>query len=333
MSYTKTGVRVSLLPTSQYCGLAAQLSEAHGAGRAAAMSSAFHAQQAKAPDAKEKLARLTPKELDTISGWQKPSDVTVNGHVLTCDAAEKEQPVGLDKDGNWQDSGDVLTCGTLDFAWVHEGTAYVGDMKKTRWASTGPDSLQLLTYGYAWAQKHKCKAFCVGLWIIEDAEWNWSPTVYDMTSFEVALDLWAAIRAAAENNDGQANFGEHCGNCYGRLHCPEYTAPAALADTILSPAAVGGAIDDPVKLGELLAYCERVKAMIEKVGDHAKEAARRGVKVVHPVSGKVLSFVQCKGRESLNQTKLFAAIPEATRFVERGNGYERMQWSKPKAGK
>lgn len=335
-AYVKLGNRVSLLPITSFCGLAGSLSEAHGAGRAAAMSSAWHAQAAKAPDAAAKLAKLTPKELDQIAGWPKPTDVKVLGETLTYDDAEKEQPIGLTASGEWADEGAVLTCGTLDFAWIvtHQDpfigrVAVVGDLKKTRWASSGPDSLQLLTYGYAWAKKNGCRAFVTGIWVIEDAEWQWSEKVYELDSFS-ELDLWQRIAHAASNTAPEASFGEHCGSCYGRLHCPEYTLPAQFAETVLAPVAAGGPIDDGAKLGELLAFAERVAPLLDKAKDMAKEAARRGVKVKHPTTGKVLGFVACKSPEALNRAKLFAAMPEATKFLERGDGYSRMLWKADK---
>ena len=326
--YLMRGNRISALPVAAFCGLSAQLGAEHGAGRAAAMSSAFHAKSANAPDAKDKLARLSPAELNTISMWKTPTPVTVAGHELTYEASAKEQPVGLTIDGAWADEGEVVTCGTLDFAWVHGDTAFVGDMKKTRWASSGPDSLQLLTYGYAWALKHGCSKFCVGLWIIEDAEWIWSDTVYSADGFD-ALDLWERIRHAALNTTGEASFGPHCSDCYGRLHCPEYTIPASFADTVLAPAAVGGAIDNPEALGKLLAYVRRVEPLLEKVKEHAKEAVRRGLVVTDPTTGETFKAIQCKGRESLNQAKLFEAMPDARRFVERGESFTQMRWVKP----
>lgn len=336
-AYIKRGHRVSLLPITQYCQLAGKLSEEHGAGRAAAKSSAWHAQAAGAPDAPAKLARLTPKELNEIAGWSKPIPVTIFGKELTYEDADKEQPVGLDAAGEFAESGEVVTCGTLDFAWIVEHhdpfigrVAVIGDLKKTRWASSGPDSLQLLAYGYAWAKKHGCRAFMTGIWVIEDKEWQWSQAVHELDSF-TELDLWDRIRHAALNVGTEAAYGDHCGNCYGRLHCPEYTLPAQFAETVLAPVAAGNvAIDDGAKLGELLAFAERVAPLIEKAKETAKEAARRGVKVVHPTTGKVLGFVSCKSPEALNRTKLFAAIPEATKFLERGNGYERPMWKADK---
>lgn len=330
MSYIKTGNRVSLLPISAHCGLAAQLSEAHGAGRSAALSTAFHAREAGAPDATEKLARLSPEELQTISTWKCPTDVQVQGHTLRYEDAHKEVPLGLTATGEFAEDGEVLTCGTTDFYWISNGVAFVGDMKKTRWTCTGPDSLQLLAYGYAVAKKHECGSFCVGLWIIEDAEWQWSTEVYSMNDWS-SLDLWGRIAYAASNTTGEASFGDHCSNCYGRLHCPEYTLPFQFADTVLAPAAVGGAIDDPGKLADMLLFVERFQAMAEKVKDFAKEAVRRGVVLEH--GGKVYKPTQCKGRESLNQAKLFAAIPEASKFVERGNPYDRFTWSKVRGAK
>jgi hypothetical protein len=328
--YLLRGVRISGLPLSQYCGLSAELGAQHGAGRAAALSSAFHAKASASPDAKEKLARLTPKELNEISMWKTPTPVKVAGKELTYEAAAKEQPVGLTLDGAWADEGEVITCGTLDFAWdlPELDMVAVADMKKTQWASSGPDSLQLLTYGYAWAAKLKRSKFVVGLWLIEEAEWRWSETVYDVGGFDY-LDLWERIVYAARNNQGEASFGPHCGDCYSRLHCPEYTLPASLADSVLSPAALGGAIDDPIKLGEMLAFIRRIEPVIERAKEHAKEAARRGLTVTDPTTGETLKHISCQGRESLNQAKLFAAIPDATRFIERGQPYTQARWVKP----
>lgn len=292
------------------------------------MSSAFHAVAAGAPDAKAKLARLTDKEQSEIATWRKPDDVIVGSQVLTYAEALKEQPVGLTASGEWAESGEVVTCGTLDFAWVNDDTCYVADIKKTQWASSGPDSLQLLGYGYAWAKKNACSKFCVGLWLVEEQEWRWSDTIYSVDGFD-SLDLWERIKHAALNTTGEASFGDHCSSCYGRLYCGEYLAPAAFVDTWLSPASVGGAIDDAAKLGEMLSMVRRVEGLIEKVKDTAKEAVRRGVQVTDPATGEVFKAISCKGRESLNQGKLFEAMPEAKRFVERGEGYTQMRWVKP----
>lgn len=326
-AYVKSGNRISLLPVSRFCGLAAKLSEQHGAGRAAAMSSAFHAHASGAPDAKAKLAQLTPQELTTISTWEKPTPVTVNGEELTYETADKEQPVGITADGEWAESGEVVTCGTLDFAWCRARIAYIADMKKSRWTTSGPDSLQLLAYGWAWAKKHGCHSFCVGLWIIEDSEWQWSSKVYSVTDFD-ALDLWSAIKHAALNNDGQASFGAHCGSCYARLHCPEWTMPAAMADTVLGAVAQGGELS-PDKLAEAVEYVQRIKGVIERVEEQAREAVRRGVPVVHPVTGKAWKPTPTKGRESLDQQALFVAMPEAKRFIKRGESFMTFRWVKP----
>lgn len=336
MSYVKVGHRISLLPVVQFCALAGKLSGEHGAGRAASMSSAWHARAAGAPDAETKAARLTPKELDIIAGWKKPTPVEVCGETLTYEAAAKEVPVGLDADGNYAEDGEVVTCGTLDFAWLVDHpdqfigrVAVVGDLKKTRWSSSGPDSLQLLAYGYAWAKMNNCRAFMTGIWVIEDEEWQWSETVHELDSF-TSLDLWLRIKSAAMNTGDEASFGEHCDNCYSKLHCSEYTLPAMFAETALAPVAAGSVdIDNGEKLGELLAFVERVAPLLEKAKDLAKDAAKRGVVVKHPTTGKVLKFIKCKSPEALNRARLFAAIPEATKYLERGDGYLRMNWSKP----
>lgn len=328
--YLMRGARISQLPVSAFCGLSAKLSAEHGAGRAAAMSSAFHAKSAGAPDAKEKLSRLTPKELNEIAMWKAPTPVTVAGAELTYEAAAKEQPVGLTINGEWADSGEVVTCGTLDFAWdlPQLDAVAVADMKKSSWASSGPDSLQLLAYGYAWAKKHGRSRFCVGIWLIEEAEWRWSETIYSVEGFD-SLDLWERIVYAALNVTGEASHGPHCSDCWSRLHCPEHVLPATLADSVLNPATLGGAIDDAAKLGEMLAFIRRVEPIIERAKEHAKEAVKRGLVVTDPTTGEILKSIQCSGKESLNQAKLFAAMPEATRFVERGNPYTQTRWVKP----
>lgn len=326
-SYIKTGNRVSLLPISAFCGMAAGLSEQHGAGRAAACSTAFHARAAGAPDAAAKWSQLTPKEQATVATWATPTDVEVGGHTLRYADAAKEQPVGLTATGEWASEGEVLTCGTLDFAWVIDGIAYVGDIKKTAWTTSGPDSLQLLAYGFAWAKKHGCGSFCVGLWLIEEAEWRWSPEVYPVEGFE-SLDLWGRIAHAASNNDGRPSFGDHCHNCYARLHCGEWTLPAAMADTVLGAVATGGELTDE-RLAEAVEYVQRIKGVIERVEEQAKEAVRRGLKVVHPTTGKVWKAVSTKGRESLDQAALFAEIPDATRFIKRGENFATFRWVKP----
>lgn len=327
-AYNKTGNRISLLPVAQYCGLAPVLSEQHGAGRAAAMSQAFHALCARAEDAKEKLARLTPKELAAIGTWKAPGEVKLpSGRVLKYDDAEREQPVGLTLSGEWADDGNVVTCGTLDFAWVADGVAYVADIKKSSWTVSGPDTLQLLTYGYAWAKKHGCSAFVTGLFIAETGEWVWDDSVRELDDFS-SLDLWARIMYAATNRSDTGSPGDHCKNCYGRLYCPEWVLPAAAADTVLAPVAAGGLESlDPEKLSELVLYCQRVKGVIEKVEEQAKEMARRGT----PVSdgkGKVWKATQCKGRESLNQTRLLLDHPEMAKYYERGQPYSQFRWSK-----
>lgn len=328
--YLMRGNRISALPTAAFCGLAAKLGAEYGAGRAAAMSSAFHAKASGDPSAKEKLARLSPVELNTISMWKTPTSVTVAGHELTYESADKEQPVGLTIDGAWADDGEVVTCGTLDFAWdlPDIDTVVVADMKKTTWASSGPDSLQLLAYGFAWAKKHGRSKFVTGIWLIEEAEWQWSDRVYDVSGFD-SLDLWERIVYAALNTTGEASYGPHCSQCYGRLHCGEYTLPAALVGSWLTPATVGGAIDDPKAMSEMLAMIRRIEPLIEKVKDSAKEAVKRGLVVTDPDTGETLKAISCKGRESLNQSKLFAAMPGATRFIERGEAYSQMRWVKP----
>jgi hypothetical protein len=329
VTYLKTGNRISLLPIAQFCGKAAALSEAHGAGRPAAMSTAFHALKADpgSDDTRRKLLSLTQEERNEISLWPTPTDVILSSGTLRYADMDKECPVGLDTQGEYVSEGPCLTSGTLDMGRVLGDTAYIGDIKKTQWTVPTPDTLQLLAYGWAYAKKNGVHKFTVGLWIAEDGEWIWSDKIVDMTSFE-GMELWETIKHAASQTDGQANTGPHCRSCYGRLHCAEHLAPADLAETWLAPIA-GQTILDPEKLVAMLLVAERVSDLIDQVKEHAKEAAKRGIVLKHPVTGQVFKPGLCKGRESLNLPKLLTEYPDATKFIERGNPYFRTTWRKP----
>lgn len=329
MAYLKTGNRISLLPLTQFCGKAAALSEAHGAGRPAAMSTAFHALKADpgSEDTRRKLLSLTKEEQNEIMLWPTPTDVLLSSGALQYANADKELAVGLDEDGNYVAEGPCLTSGTLDMAWVVGDIAYIGDIKKTQWTVPTPDTLQLLTYGWAYARKRGVHRFTVGLWIAEDGEWIWSDKAIDMESFE-GMELWETIKHAASNTDKGASTGPHCSSCYGRLYCAEHLAPAEFAETWLAPITTGAEISSE-NLSELLVTAERIAGLIEKVKEHAKEAAKRGIILKHPVTGQVYKPSLCKGRESLNLPKLLAEYPQATKFIERGNPYFRTTWRKP----
>lgn len=328
MSYTKTGNRVSLLPVSQFCGKAAKLSEEHGAGRAAAMSTAFHAKLADpgSPDTRAKMAGLSDKEREQIALWKAPTDFELFGETLKYMDAEKEVPVGLTAEGEFVDNGECLTSGTLDMGWVRPGLAIVADIKKERFTVESPDTLQLRAYAWAWAKAHQITKFLTGIWVATEGEWIWSDAIVDMESFE-GLELWETIKHAASNTSGQASTGDHCRSCYGRLHCAEHLAPIELASTWLAPATRGDIEID--ELTQMLVMAERIEGMIDKVKEHVKEAVLRGAVIKHPTSGKVYKPTTVAGRSSMNIPLLLKDHPDMTKYMRRGNPYERFAWGKP----
>jgi hypothetical protein len=329
VTYEKRGNRISLLPITRYCGYAADLSEKHGAGRAAAMSSAFHAKLAdpSGADTKRKLLSLNEREQQDIATWNPPGDAIVFGDSISYADSEKELPVGLDDDGNYVESGHCLTAGTLDMGWVRRDLAIVGDIKKERFTVESPDTLQLQAYAWAYARKNGLSKFLTGIWVATDGEWIWSDRIIDMDSFE-GLEIWETIKHAANQTGVAPSPGEHCRSCYGRLHCGEHLAPAAFAESWLAPATRGEL--EPEALVKMLVTAERIEALIDKVKEHAKEAVLRGAVLKHPTTGKVYRSTTCEGRASFNVAALAADHPELVKlYMRRGNPYHRFTWGKP----
>lgn len=338
--YRKLGNRVSLLPIAQYCGKAAELSERYGAGRPAAMSTAFHARQAGSPDAAALWARLSEAEQQEVLGWKSPKTVVMSGGVsLDYAHAMKEIEVALDCDGYWAevDGPDVMTIGHADLAWAPyeiEGlrVAFVGDIKKSAYTTEdGPESLQLHGYGWAVARKFHCDAYCCGLWLAEEGEWLWSQQWVVLDS-DRGREIWDRIRYAATHKTGEATTGQHCRHCWSRLHCPEQLLPAKLGaiEKMLAPLTEGGDItmvdhNTILRLQALSELCDKAKKV-------AQAAIERGVlKVRDPDSGKIWAPVEMPGRQSVDVDKLRSELGDgANRFIRRGNSYTQFRWMKPK---
>src|SRR5512146_2655622 len=133
------GHRMSSLPVAQFCGQAAPLSEKYGAGRAAVMSSFFHATCAFSPEAKNLALQLTPEELDDVGTWHPPGTIHLYDGAVTLDyaSAEKELEVMLDAAGEYsEDPAKAITIGHLDFAWPRlfqqRNVVFVADIKKSK---------------------------------------------------------------------------------------------------------------------------------------------------------------------------------------------------------
>lgn len=330
-------VRMSALPLARYCPKAVKIGA--GAGRAAAISSAAHALFSDAPEAADMMARLSPEERDTVLGWQRPEDIRVGEVVLRYSEAAREVAVAFTAAGKPCEHGspDALTEGHLDMAWEAtlsgKKVAYVADLKKTQWtASDGPESLQVLSYGFAWALKHNCDAFATGIWDLTGAEWTWGELIW-MDS-DVATQHWETIVAAARNTGGDYATGSHCRGCYSRLQCPAHlVAPGSISEAL---AVLQGPLteSDEGRVRALLLQAQAAEDAIKVVKATAQEyAVRFGLR--DPETGKVYKPIHCSGRESFDgkalkkDAELNPALAPALKYFRKGPGYEQWRWGKP----
>lgn len=324
------GHRMSLLPISQYCGKAGDLSEQYGAGRAAAMSSAFHAGAAGLPIAKELLMRLSPTEREEVASWKMPATLIIAPGVgLDYSAAMKEFEVELEVDGV------VYSKGHPDMAWISSvyvgetfmKVCFIGDFKKSIWTTEdGPDSLQLHAYGMATAKKFGCDAYCAGIWSATDGEWLWSRDWVILDSDHGRKILERLIDAATHR--GQAYTGGHCRGCYARMHCPEHLLPVALSQSFLAPIAEGGDLSTVdhttvLKIQALEELCDRAKKQIQA------GVERGDIQVTDPESGKRYLPVMMPGRFSVKKGKELAQKlgDDASEYVSQGNPYAQFRWT------
>ena len=316
--------RMSSLPVAQYCGKAAPLSEQYGAGRAAACSTYFHAVCAGDKAAVTLALKLTPEELQEVGEWHKPATVVLYDGAVTLDyaSAEKELEVMLDDEGNHTFVVEnAITVGHLDFAWqrTFEGRSvvFVADIKRSKWTVQDPNSLQVLAYGWAYAQKLGADAFVPGIWAAQEGEWAWGSWV-DMRDLD-SLDLWQRIRHAALNR-GEAATGPHCQSCWARLHCPEYLFPKGDRMNALAVFSEGAALT-PVAVADAFLAAQAMENIAKRIKENAKEYARRGGEIIS-ADGKKLVMSERQGRAGFDVKALRAVNPElADRFVTRGEPY------------
>lgn len=242
--------RMSSLPITQFCSAAGVLGRKHGSGRAAAMSTAFHALCAEEKGAELLFNRLTDEEKTEILTWNKPEDyTTTTGEVLKYADAVKEEVVGFTKElvSSVDESSKSDCIGHMDMCWVVDGpphrrkTVYVGDIKKSEWSSPdGPNSLQMMAYGIGAVLKYKADAFCCGHWVVSESRWHWGQ-VWDWSGIDTARQV-DVVLAASWNTDGEYSTGPHCRGCWDRLHCKEYLLPVSNPKSALAPMSKPGGI-------------------------------------------------------------------------------------------
>lgn len=345
-----TYVRPSSLGVAEFCPRATELSEQSGISRSAIMSSAWHAKLAGNDTL---IGELHPDERKEVATYGTPTDTSCPGGpelseeeksygsgrvqaILDYESAEKELHVQLFE-------RDVLiTEGTLDFAWVRTVAgrkwAFVADLKRSTWAiPDGPDCLQLAAYGHAYANLRGCDGYTPGLWSGTDSEWSWGAPV-DLSSPE-ALDLWLRLKRAARNDhrlktkedDKRFVTGAHCGSCYGRQRCPEYSVLSYLPgeDEKLTGKFVSQYEVREDNASSILLHAKSMAEAAERLIDNVKVFAERGGVVKDPTTGKVYLPTTTKGRESLDKEALLKTYPDASKFWRRGKPGQMFSWRKP----
>ncbi len=309
--------RMSILPVAQFCGLASRLAAQHGAGRAAALSTAFHAICA-GEDETTATAGLTDDECQELLQLHPPVDVEVNGVTLRYPEAKHEVEVKISID-------DEFCVGHVDGYWVMDDIAYVADIKLTRWASKGPNTLQLLAYGMAVAETYGCHAFYTGIWAATEGEWNWSQ-VHDV--WKDGPRIYAQIAHASTNNSDTGDTGPHCSDCYNRLHCPEYLLPVS-RESWLAPLSRDGELTNDIAR-EMLERVERAERVVKAAKSSLREYARRIGGIGDPASGLVWRPYEVKGKASTISVKevreRFPAL--ANELIKSGAPYARYGWRK-----
>jgi hypothetical protein len=308
--------RPSSLDIARFCGLAPTLGAKYGAGRSAAMSSAFHAHAAKTPEAPRLLARLTPEERTDVLARALPGDLTLPSvGTLRYQDASKELAVAL-----VGLPGKDPIIGTCDMAWQVDDGIVVGDIKATRFSSAHPnESLQMAAYGFALTQKAGASWYIPAHWIVDDGRWLIGERV-DVDSIDGAARLEDVV-FAAEHTATVGSPGPHCQECYERSHCPEYLMPPELAATSLAKFTEAGAIysyDDVQTIARLEKTLEVAKRQL-------KDSARQSGGIPGP-DGKIWKPVTMPGRQSADLKALQAA--GMTEYIKQGESFEQFRWVK-----
>ncbi len=312
--------RMSSLPVAQYCGRSATLGAKYGAGRRAIMGRAFHAECAGDPSTAQLMLGLSPAERNELLTWHKPADVEVGGETLRYEDAVKEQEVHIGIETP------TSIVGHVDFYWIAGNDLFVGDIKATKWTTSGPDSLQMLAYGLGLAMAHGCDRFTCGLWIATDGEWQWMDRFIEMTEADA---LYWRIKAAAEMED-EAITGEHCENCYGRMHCNEYLLPAEFGSSDLASLAEPGYVLTNDVASWLVHIVQRQEKVVAVAKKQLQEFARRQGGIKDPETGKVWAPTEQQGRESVLSVKDLREQlgSEAEQYISRGKPFNRFMWRK-----
>lgn len=326
------GNRMSSLPMARYCAMAPRLdAETNVAGRLAAMSSAFHAKCANAPDYRSMIARLDEREQAEMSRWRAPVDCEVHGVALRVADALWECPVGITEAGRYcdRDAPEAMAHGTCDLHWRPVGgVLHVADLKLSTWAiEDGPSSLQVVGYALALAAKYEAAGeevthIVTGLWDVTDGRWLWSERV--ALDSARAGELWEAVRAAATHTGEQYSTGPHCSRCWSRLRCPAYRPRAGDEGALL---ALDAEKMTPAEAREALLLAQRVSEAADDAMATLKEWATRHDGIPSEDGSRVWGAVRTRGRVTVDTKALLADHPELEeRYARQGAPIVRYEW-------
>jgi len=318
---------MSSLPILQYCGRAADFDD--GSGRAAAMSTAFHAWCAGKPEARMLLDALTEEEREEVLTYLKPEPLEVMGFELSYEDADTEFPVGLTAKCEFPDLDDTVEfTGHPDMGWViaHKGrkVAVIGDIKRSRWTTPdGPASLQLQAYGLAWAMENDCDGWVTAIWAAIEGGWTVGDVVWLNT--EAHHMVVSKMRSTLLPGRGFST-GSHCSTCYARTRCPAHMVRIDEVDVIAG--VLKTELDNDSAVEALIQYYRMVDTA-KKLKEHL-EAFSKENDGIYDGFGKVWKPVQVQGRESVLSAKaLREQLGEAAEhLITRGKPFYQYRWVK-----
>lgn len=327
------GARMSVLPVSQRCGRAAELS-AISSGENALAGTAWHARnlQPGSEAAAEALSKLTDAERAEVDSWQAPTDIETPHGWLRYSEAQTELELGLDASGEYCDPShpDCITVGHMDMGWVLEHPtygrcAYVADAKRSEWTSAdGPETLQLHSYGRAFASLHWCDTYVTGVWACIEGRWWWAERAIELSSIEGRKIADQIVRAAMRTG-GAFVVGSHCRSCYGRWHCPGWLMPPEFSHTSLGPM-TGDFEPTERNMLELLVAAQRMEDTAKKAKAFLSEWALKNGGIPDPSTGKKWAAVLMPGRESLDKAAMVADGIDPRKYTKTGRGFEQFRW-------
>lgn len=326
-------IRASALSIARYCGAAPRLAaRLNVGGRAAAMSSAFHAKAADQPGWRGLYENLTEDERAEVDGWVTPTPFKVWGAELRYEMAQKEVQCGLDRLGRSVDYGSekAITQGTADMLWIvdtgDEGRLVViGDIKKSRFTtSDGPRSLQLLSYALSFADLLQATAIMCAIWVSEDKAWHLGEEI-DLAG-EEAANAWRAVKSAALAEDAY-NTGAHCRDCYSRLQCPAHLLPVT-SESALAPFSQPGGLTH-ANAAQAVYVVQAMEDALDKAKDSLKAFAQQNGGIHDKASGKVWKPTMSRGKPSLNREALEKDHPGILeKYTRPGAPYPVFKWMK-----